>query len=282
MQVKLEADYEFKCKRCGECCRHYQFVQLYDQDISRLIKLGHSPEEFLKVKNGMAFLKHEGGKCCFLDDGCSVHENGKPAVCKSYPLSLRDARKKKTTICVECPGVEIGRGLFSFEAGLEEAASIDGKKLVSRELSREVRTLGKERMERGERPIKSFPEIAWLVKNGGLYEESAGKEKVRPMAWTNLMLRLAECGFLKTVEKKMPGKGGRNKKMERKELAKIVSELDTHLCDLPILGEIMKMALERLAERDGSRSAIATLRVNQLKLKPLAAKLLRASVYRCL
>ncbi len=277
--MKVGVDYDFECRKCGQCCRHYQYVELYDKDIERLVSLGFDPEEFLQVKGGEAFLKHDG-ECVFLEgDLCRVHE-AKPAVCRAYPLSLREAREGRTVVCVECPGVELGgNSTLEFEEGLERTFPLEEGRVVSPKLAREVRKKGAERIEKGERPLESFPEVAWLMKESGRYSRKAGRREIREQFWVSPLLNLLANSFIEGVETKVPSVGGREKEMEKRELAGIVERLKVPLGDLPIYAEVMKRAVEKLARERGSRSAVSTVRANRLGIKQFALKLLRKSLY---
>lgn len=94
---------EFKCKRCGDCCRNRGDITLFPQDIPRIAK-------FLGMKSGDEFLKEYANKLCpsdrpsfyryvikdkgdsactciFLDENqkCRIHEV-KPPACFMYPF----------------------------------------------------------------------------------------------------------------------------------------------------------------------------------------------------
>jgi uncharacterized protein len=88
---------EFKCRRCGACCKNQKAVLLTLDDIFRLSeRLGMQPGVFYKrycLRSGKfsfdnilrIYLKTEGG-CPFLQDGlCSVYD-ARPIVCAVNPF----------------------------------------------------------------------------------------------------------------------------------------------------------------------------------------------------
>ncbi len=79
------------CETCAECCRHYPFVELSQDDIHALGKVtGLRFDAFTNPKRKRVeeyFLKFkENGDCFFLDDNysCGVYE-ARPGVCRDYP-----------------------------------------------------------------------------------------------------------------------------------------------------------------------------------------------------
>jgi Fe-S-cluster containining protein len=78
---------EFKCTRCGECCK--LLVRLKEHDIRRIAKLGHDPNKFVNIVDGDKRLKQVDGYCIFLlrKDGlarCTIY-NVRPKICKDFP-----------------------------------------------------------------------------------------------------------------------------------------------------------------------------------------------------
>ncbi len=79
----------FKCKRCGECCRP---PRLYKQDIWRIKKQGYGEEDFIFTDNfGHNYIKDKKGWCMFLKKGkiaeCKIYK-ARPKICKQYPSEL--------------------------------------------------------------------------------------------------------------------------------------------------------------------------------------------------
>lgn len=82
------------CKKCGECCKNFPFVELSEKDIDSLEQLTalHSGV-FTNKKEQVAeeyFLQFkENGDCFFLqendgDYSCGVYD-ARPGICKNYP-----------------------------------------------------------------------------------------------------------------------------------------------------------------------------------------------------
>lgn len=82
------------CKKCGECCKHFPFIELTDNDIRVLEVLAKLDfKAFTNQKGEVAegyFLQFkENGDCFFLknNDGCyscGAYE-ARPGICKNYP-----------------------------------------------------------------------------------------------------------------------------------------------------------------------------------------------------
>ena len=89
----------FKCKRCGDCCR--VVPHLTDNDISRIKKLGFKEGFFVERIGNINLMRIEKDKCVFLNDGkrtsCKIY-NSRPRICRLYPTELRkdgDCRPEK-------------------------------------------------------------------------------------------------------------------------------------------------------------------------------------------
>ncbi len=87
----------FKCMRCGECCRS---PRLYKTDIERIKKLGYKAEEFAYIDNfGQSYINDKNGWCIFLNKRytnlnkkvklafCEIY-NSRPRICRLYPAKL--------------------------------------------------------------------------------------------------------------------------------------------------------------------------------------------------
>jgi len=79
----------FKCKRCGDCCRISP--GLSRKDIDRIKKLGFKEEFFVEKVRGIRLMKTTNDKCIFLlDEGktsCRIYK-ARPRICRLYPAVL--------------------------------------------------------------------------------------------------------------------------------------------------------------------------------------------------
>ncbi len=83
------------CKKCGECCRNYPYVELSKNDINSLEqKTALYFDQFTNQKGTTGedyFLQfQENGNCVFLKENngcysCDVYA-ARPAICKKYPV----------------------------------------------------------------------------------------------------------------------------------------------------------------------------------------------------
>jgi len=86
--MSLKSD--FKCLRCGKCCRFK--VKLSLEDIARIRSKGF--DDFFVVEDGNFYFKRPHGYCIFLkfEDGlftCKIHDF-KPEGCKEFPFKIQD------------------------------------------------------------------------------------------------------------------------------------------------------------------------------------------------
>jgi Fe-S-cluster containining protein len=82
------------CKTCGECCKHFPFVELSQNEVDALETFtGLSSDLFTnpitKAGGGYFLQFKENGDCVFLDENgdqhsCSVYE-ARSGKCRSYP-----------------------------------------------------------------------------------------------------------------------------------------------------------------------------------------------------
>lgn len=89
----------FQCSRCAHCCNAWP-VPLNEEDVRRLSQiessLTFSPLSAAEQRSGLRAFTHSldkrpDGRCQFLNDSvCSVHEIGKPAMCRLFPYSFMD------------------------------------------------------------------------------------------------------------------------------------------------------------------------------------------------
>lgn len=80
---------DFKCKRCGECCRS---PRLYKPDIKEIKELGYKEKEFIYTDNfGNHYITDKKGWCMFLGKGkiakCRIYK-ARPRICMQYPSEL--------------------------------------------------------------------------------------------------------------------------------------------------------------------------------------------------
>jgi Fe-S-cluster containining protein len=84
----------FKCKRCGECCRWGGYVRLTDADIDSIAKyLNLSTHDFIntytfltKDRRHLSLIEREKNICFFLNEDSSCQINPvKPDQCRNFP-----------------------------------------------------------------------------------------------------------------------------------------------------------------------------------------------------
>lgn len=91
---------DFRCRRCGACCRVPGIVRVSDEDVDALAAaLGMSPEAFVERhadlapgRTGLALKGEPEAPCRFLaeDNLCRVHA-ARPKQCRDYPARWRSA-----------------------------------------------------------------------------------------------------------------------------------------------------------------------------------------------
>jgi len=88
---------EFRCRRCGDCCRWTGHVLLTEGDIQCLsAELKLTEEAFIdsytclaRNRRQLSLTEKENGECIFLNgDKCRVY-NARPHQCRSYPAEWR-------------------------------------------------------------------------------------------------------------------------------------------------------------------------------------------------
>lgn len=82
------------CKKCGECCKGFPFIELSPNEVYELGKLTGLPSDVFANQKGEAveeyFLKFKkNGNCFFLNESegdylCSVYE-ARSKICRDYP-----------------------------------------------------------------------------------------------------------------------------------------------------------------------------------------------------
>ena len=83
----LLARKEFKCQRCGQCCKLRVFARKEDRE--NLKKAGYLESDFLTK---LGHIKKINGFCVFMtvDNGitsCNLHDSCKPSICRTFPNS---------------------------------------------------------------------------------------------------------------------------------------------------------------------------------------------------
>ena len=86
---------------CFECCKETE-MQLSEEDVRRIEKLGYSRDEFSVEVDGVRVLKNVNGQCYFLKDGrCSIYSH-RPKGCRFYPV-IYDVERGKAVVHDFCP-----------------------------------------------------------------------------------------------------------------------------------------------------------------------------------
>lgn len=92
-----EPELRLPCRsiRCSKCCIETQ-MELSEDDIRRLERLGYKRDDFAVCENGSCRLRNVNGRCYFLgENGCRVYEH-RPLGCRIYPV-----------VCVEGEGLAV-------------------------------------------------------------------------------------------------------------------------------------------------------------------------------
>lgn len=86
---------DFKCARCGACCRWEGYVRVTQQEIDAIAEYLKIPlEEFLREhtrlthdRQSLSLLEKEDGSCCYYDEEnhCCLIQSVKPQQCKDFP-----------------------------------------------------------------------------------------------------------------------------------------------------------------------------------------------------
>ncbi len=88
-------------RKCYECCKDTE-MQLSQDDIKRLEKLGYRREEFSIEVDGIRILKNVDGVCFFLKNGrCTVYDT-RPVGCRLYPV-VYNVDTGRATVHDFCP-----------------------------------------------------------------------------------------------------------------------------------------------------------------------------------
>ena len=97
--MDLDSKFNFKCRKCGKCCKHQNTILFNSRDIFKIAqKLQITPEEVIS-KYAETYIgsasripvvhmvpRGKNEVCPFLKDGlCSIHDC-KPTVCALFPL----------------------------------------------------------------------------------------------------------------------------------------------------------------------------------------------------
>ena len=110
-----------RCSNCGVCCTETEML-LSQRDIARLVKMGFSRSNFVKIdEQGYAQLKNREGYCVFYDrekHQCSVYIN-RPSGCRVYPVILDEDK-----------GIVLDDICHSRDTISEREKSLKGKKVI--------------------------------------------------------------------------------------------------------------------------------------------------------
>jgi len=86
---------------CCECCKDTK-MQLSEEDIRRIERLGYRRDDFSIEIDGVRVLKNVNGSCYFLKGGmCSIYDS-RPVGCRLYPV-IYHVDGKKAVIDHFCP-----------------------------------------------------------------------------------------------------------------------------------------------------------------------------------
>lgn len=93
---------DFKCKRCGECCRT---PRLFKKDIERIKESGYKEEDFVYIDDlGNKYIKDKDGWCMFLKRGkivaCKIYE-ARAEICRMYPTELHNGSCKPVELAFD-------------------------------------------------------------------------------------------------------------------------------------------------------------------------------------
>ena len=85
----------FKCRRCGNCCKWHGYVRLKDYEIDKIAEfLKMEVEEFLDEytvltpdRRALSLTERENGECCFYDaeNSLCIIQTVKPQQCIDFP-----------------------------------------------------------------------------------------------------------------------------------------------------------------------------------------------------
>lgn len=118
--MDLDAEFRFKCRKCGKCCTHQDTILFSTRDIFNIArKFQIMPEEVVKKyaetyigsasKIPIVHMVPRGRNeaCPFLENGlCSIHDS-KPTVCALFPLGRVVVNKTALEGCSESGSPEI-------------------------------------------------------------------------------------------------------------------------------------------------------------------------------
>ena len=87
----------FRCKRCGKCCRS---PRLSKADIRKIKRAGYKEEDFVENFPLAGYIKEKNGWCVVLAKGkkvfCRIYE-ARPKICRLYPSELINGSCKPET-----------------------------------------------------------------------------------------------------------------------------------------------------------------------------------------
>jgi Fe-S-cluster containining protein len=133
--VRIQAQLDFQCKRCGICCQLADPIDIYPKDIRRLashfnISVEDAMDEFTAPHPNEPDLRafKVSAPCRFYDEaikGCKIYQ-ARPMVCRCSPfLSPGQIGLEGVEIYEECPASE--ESLKRIERDLDSLLSPDAK-----------------------------------------------------------------------------------------------------------------------------------------------------------
>ncbi len=109
----LHSDAQFKCRKCGACCKGYGGTYLTDSDIEGISRyIDSDPKKFIDQYcslsgNRPVLAQREDGYCIFWDQLCTIHPV-KPLMCRKWPFleSILIDSTNWLTMADSCPGIQ--------------------------------------------------------------------------------------------------------------------------------------------------------------------------------
>jgi Fe-S-cluster containining protein len=76
-------------------------MPLSDEDIRRIVALGHQQVMFTVERGEIKHLRNRRGKCIFLGDGCTIYQD-RPEGCRLYPV-VYESVENRAVLDEGCP-----------------------------------------------------------------------------------------------------------------------------------------------------------------------------------
>lgn len=107
----------FKCQRCGNCCKWHGFVRLKDHEVDKIaefleMKVGEFLDEYTVLtpdRRALSLTERSNGECCFFDaeQSLCMIQAVKPQQCIDFPqLWNFDGWEN------ECEGAKVQNGKY--------------------------------------------------------------------------------------------------------------------------------------------------------------------------